>query len=203
MRNKTMDEIAVLVETKWGKQISEQVISHAAMRWKELCRENAHACKEKQAHYTNNIFPCISYYEALQESGIPKQDALTFMDESWSRQAEKSAQGMKKLFRIPGLYQRYPAMFRWVAKRQFGTKAGFAADFYQTEKTCCKFDMRKCLFLDTCRKYGCPELTQCFCHTDDVKNADLHPQLCWNRTQYMGNGGAFCDFEIYVRKQKK
>ncbi len=60
--------------------------------------------------------------------------------------------------------------------------------------------MTKCLFLDTCSKYGCPELTQCFCHTDDIKNADLHPNLCWNRTQFMKNGGAFCDFDIYVKK---
>ncbi len=203
MQNKTMNAIATLVEAQWGKTISEKVISDATMRWKELCQENKQECKAKQVHYKNNIFPCISYYEALQMNGVAQQDALTFMDESWRKQAEKSAESMQKILSVLGLYKLYPAMFRWVAKRQFGTKAGFAADFYQTETTCCKFDMRKCLFLDTCQKYGCPELTQCFCHTDDIKNEDLHPKLCWNRTQYMGNGGAFCDFEIYVKKQNK
>ncbi len=52
------------------------------------------------------------------------------------------------------------------------------------------------LFADTCLKYNCPELTVCFCHVDD---ADLHPNLCRNRTQYMG-GGEFCDFDIFVKE---
>ncbi len=200
MKNKTMAALATFVKAQWGKPMSEKVIADAELRWMELCRENECACKEKKVHYTTAIFPCISYYEALQKNGISQPDALTFLDESWRKQAEKSARWMKKILGILGLYKRYPAMFRWVAKRQFGTKAGFEADFYQTEQTCCKFDMRKCLFLDTCRTYGCPELTQCFCHTDDIKNKDLHPNLCWNRTQYMGNGGELCDFEICVKE---
>lgn len=203
MKNKTMTATAILVEEQWGKRKSEEIIAAATIRWKELCEENKNACKEKQIHYVENIFPCISYYEALQKNGISKEEALTFMDESWSRQAQKSADSMKKMLRFLGLYKLYPSIFRWVAKQQFGTKAGFEADFYQTDRRCCKFDMKKCLFLDTCKKYGCPELTQCFCHTDDIKNVGLHPKLCWNRTQFMGNGGKFCDFEVYVKNQHK
>ena len=167
-------------------------------KWEELCQKNQTVCKEKKSHLIDNIFPCISYYKALQMNGIPAQEALRFLDESWSFRAQKNADNTKKLLRFGGLYKLYPAMFQWVAKHQFGVKAGFSAKFYSCGKTRCKFDMTKCLFLDTCQAYGCPELTKCFCHTDDINNTNLHPNLCWNRTQFMGKGDALCDFDIYV-----
>ena len=203
MKSKTMKAVAVMIENRWGKEKSKAIIDDAFARWEQLCRENESASKEKKAHYTDNIFPCISYYEALQKNNIKASDALEFLDESWSIRAQKGADSTKKILKFFGLYKLYPAMFQWVAKNQFGTKAGFKAEFYSLGKKRCKFDMTKCLFLDTCKKYGCPELTQCFCHTDDINNADLHPNLCWNRTKFMGNGGDCCDFDIYVKDNRK
>ncbi len=201
MRNTAMADVAAAVEARWGGEMSERAAADAATRLRELCRENARACRAKRVHYANNLFPCISWYEALQKNGVSQRDALAFMDELWIERAARSAEATGKMLGYSGLYKLYPLIFRWVAKRQFGTKAGFEADFYRTGMTRCKFDMRKCLFLDTCEKYGCPELTQCFCHTDDAGNEGLHPNLCWNRTQYMGGGAAFCDFDIYVKKR--
>ena len=203
MKSKTMNTVAVMVEKYFEKEFSEQIIEDAFVLWKQLCEENKSACKEKKAHYIDNIFPCISYYEALKKNGIKKQDALEFMDESWKSMALKGAKNTKKILSILGLYKLYPAIFQWIAENKFGSKAGFSAKFYSLGRRHCKFDMTKCLFMDTCKKYGCPELTQCFCHTDDINNADLHPNLCWNRTQFMGNGGEFCDFDIYVKDNKK
>ena len=201
MKSKAMKEVAELVGQHWGEEFSQNVIDDADARWQELCAENSSACKAKKAHFIDNIFPCISYYEALQKHGIPQQEALEFMDECWSRRAQKGAESMRSMLRFCGLYKLYPMMFRFVAKQQFGSKAGFAANYYDCGKDRCKFDMTRCLFLDTCTKYGCPELTQCFCHTDDINNENLHPRLCWNRTQFMGNGGDLCDFDIYVTKK--
>ena len=87
-----------------------------------------------------------------------------------------------------------------MAKKQYGPAAGFEAKFYSMGKDRCKFDMVKCPFCQVCNRYGCPELTQCFCHVDDVNNENLHPKLKWNRSQFMGDGGEYCDFDIYVVK---
>ena len=189
-----------MISSRWGSEIGEKVENDALSRFEELCHENAEDNKEVKNHTEKNIFPCISLYEALQKNGISQEDALTFLDETWSERAKAGASQLRKTLKIAGLYKLYPAMFHFVAKNQFGTKARFSAKFYDCGKHRCKFDMTKCLFLDTCRKYNCPELTQCFCHTDDINNADLHPRLCWNRTQYMGGGGEYCDFDIFVKK---
>ena len=203
MKNKTMNEVASVVKDHWPADISDKITNTAFARYKQLCIENNSVCRAKKKHYMDNIFPCISYYESLQTNGISKQDALNFLDKTWSKRAQKGADSTKSMLKHFGLYKLYPAMFKFVAKNQFGEKAGFKATFYKSDKKQCKFDMTRCLFLDTCKKYGCPELTICFCHTDDINNDNLHPDLCWNRTKYMGNGGDLCDFDIYVRKSKQ
>lgn len=203
MKNKTMKEMASLIIYRWGEEKSEKIMKNANYRLNILCCENADSPKAVKRHTYNNIFPCISLYEALQKYGISKKEALTFLDESWSIRAKKDADIIKNILKIPGVYKLYPFMYQWVANNQYGIDAGFKAVVYNCEKQRCKFDITKCLFFDTCQKYGCPELTQCFCHTDDVINFNLHPKLIWNRTQFMGKGDKLCDFDIEVRKREK
>ena len=200
MKSKTMKELAALTEARWGGEQAGRIAADAAVRWEQLCREHRGACREKQAHFREELFPCISYYEALQKNGVPRQEALAFLDRSWSDRARVGAARTKRMLGCCGLYRLYPAMFQWVARHQFGEKAGFAATFYDCGRSRCRFDMTKCLFWDTCRSCGCPELTACFCHTDDINNADLHPKLSWSRTQFLGGGGTLCDFDVAVRK---
>ena len=187
-----------MILKKWGSEKTKIIMKDAYGRLEELCSENAADSKALKVHTEENMFPCMSIYESLQKHGVPKEEALEFMDQSWSKKAEPGAQSMKKMLKPFGLYKLYPRMFQWVAKNQFGEKAGFEAVFYQCGKHRCKFDMKKCVFCDICKKYGCPELIKCFCHVDDVNNDGLHPRLIWNRTQCMGDGGDFCDFDIYV-----
>ena len=202
MKNKAMEEMKPRVLARFGEAAGEKILARAEAELLELCRAHSGDPKPVKAHREGDIFPCISLYRAMQAEGIQKEKALAFLDESWSSRAKAGAEKNRKLLRLFGLYKLYPAMFRSVAKKQFGTAAGFEAKFYDTEKTRCKFDMTKCLFLDTCRDCGCPELTVCFCHTDDINNEGLHPRLRWNRTRYMGGGGDLCDFDIYVTEKK-
>lgn len=199
MKNKTMRDVALSAEERFGKAQAEKIALDAEKRWKQLCKENKKVCKSKKTHLFSDIFPCISYYEALQQNGVSTETALCFLDESWSRRAAKSAAATKKLLRIGRLYQKYPAMFQWVAKHRFGSRAGFAAEFYACGKEHCKFDMTQCLFLDTCTRYGYPRLTACFCHTDDINNTDLHPNIGWERPHFMGKGDTLCDFHVFVK----
>lgn len=193
----------VLVQEKWGKEAGQRIMEEAERRLAQLCVENSSDSRAVKKHTEENIFPCISIYEALQKNGVTKEQSLEFMDESWSRRAKAGAESMRKILGFAGLYKLYPAMFQWVAKNQFGAAAGFQADFYDLGRKRCKFDMKKCLFCDTCERYGCPELTRCFCHVDDINNKELHPRLCWNRTRYMGGGGEICDFDIFVTEKNK
>ena len=198
-----MREMSAIITECWGGDFCDVVMSDAEGLLRTMIDENAGDPKAVRRHTETDIFPCISLYRALQGRGIPADEALAFLDDSWSRRAQEPARRMGRMLRFAGLYRLYPSMFRFSAKKGFGEAAGFEARFYDCGRRRCRFDMTRCLFMDTCRRYGCPELTQCFCHVDDVNNADLHPRLCWNRTRYMGKGDDVCDFDIYVREEDR
>ena len=202
MKNKALKESEPFILECWGEDKGSRIMELSYTRLEQLCRENSKDVKAVKTHTENNIFPCMSLYESMQECGIAADEALDFLDMLWSRRAEPGAASISKILKIAGLYKLYPAIFKFVAKNQFGVAAGFQAKFYDCGKGRCKFDMTKCLFCETCKRYGCPELTKCFCHVDDVNNGNLHPRLCWNRTQYMGGGGDLCDFDIFVIDKK-
>jgi hypothetical protein len=63
-------------------------------------------------------------------------------------------------------------------------------------------DMTRCPYVDTCARYGCPELAQFSCKADDVTYGSLHPKLVWGRTQTLGTGGSCCDFRLSVKNDK-
>ena len=198
MKNKVLAGCGKYLRQEWGDAKAHVVLEFAQEELERLIREHAGASKAVRVHTEKNIFPCVSLYRALQQCGIPKEDALSFLDRTWSQRAMASAKATAGLLHLFGLYRIYPALFSMVAKQQFGEAAGFSAHFYDMGPGRCKFDMTKCLFLDTCTRLGCPELTACFCHVDDVNNGGLHPRLCWNRSKFMGGGGDCCDFDIFV-----
>ena len=139
MKSKALDQTAKFLEEKWDKGFTTEVMADAKKRLEELCLENEGECKAKKVHLTGDIFPCMSVYEALQKHGIAREEALEFMDRTWSKKAEAGAASTGKMLKLFGLYYLYPMMFQSVAKKQFGKAAGFEAKFYDCGKSRCKF----------------------------------------------------------------
>ena len=199
MNKKSLKQYEKLLVEKYGKNKTNDILKYSFVEYENLCDENKNETKAVKTHTVNKIYPCISLYWGMQKANIDKKEAAKFLDYSTSKLAEKDAKSIQILLKIPGLYKKMPAIFKWVAIHQFGEKAGFKAEFYDTEKTRVKFDMKKCLYCDVCNKYDCPELIVCFCHTDDVTDGNMHPKLCWNRTKIMGDGADVCDFDLFVK----
>ena len=63
-----------------------------------------------------------------------------------------------------------------------------------------RVDMVKCPYHDTCAEYGYPELCRCFCDSDDISYAGLHPKLIWERSMTLGRGDDRCDFCMKIIK---
>ena len=53
---------------------------------------------------------------------------------------------------------------------------------------------------DPCVQYGCPELCPCFCDSDDITCANLHPKLLRHRTGTLGRGNACCDICLRIKE---
>ena len=202
MKSKCLNDCEPFILEKLGKDKTEKIIESAYKRLEQLIDENKNESKEAKALTQKEIYPSIALYEAILKTGIEKEKAVEIMDYAICKKTEPGAKSMQMMMKLPGVYRKYPAMFKSVAKKQFGEKAGFKAKYYDTPKTQVRFDMTHCLYCDVCNKYNCPEIIKCFCHTDDVNNANLHPKLIWARTKIMGDGADCCDFNLYVKEDK-
>lgn len=205
MKQKTtvFTDIEPILTEKFGEGKKSLILEYAQTRFRKLCDKNENQPKAVRAHTVAKIYPCVALYEALQCVGVEKADAAAFLDESFSRMAEKDAESIRQLMKIPGMYRLMPRIFRWVTVHNFGAKAGFQAKFYPTDNGRCKFDMTRCLYCEECKRLGVPELVVCFCHTDDVVDGHMHPKLIWNRTKIMGDGADCCDFDLYIHEDGK
>ena len=183
----------------YGREAAGQIMPRVQKEFEALCAENAQEPKAVRAHTWESVYPCIAFYRALQQEGIKKEDAYTFLFDAFAARAEKGAAQMRTLFKLPGLYKLMPFFWKVVTKSSYGEAAGFKYSFYPTGRDRVKFDMTECTYCRTFERYGCRELTSIFCHLDDVNNENLHPKLLWNRSKTMGAGADCCDFDVIVK----
>ena len=162
-------------------------------RLQALLQENAKESKETQQHLKHQILPGIAAYETLQ-TVMPKDEALKTIHGYVEQLAENTHKYLKAMLRVPGLYRLVPGIFVRSTRTAFGPAAGFAATELETEHNTWRVDMTKCPYHDTCVRYGCPELCRCYCDSDDISYAGLHPKLLWQRTKTLGRGDDRCDF---------
>ena len=172
---------------------SEQLNAAFDARLQALRAENAGASPEKMFHLERQILPGIAAYEALQ-TVMPKAEAFETIHGYVEQHARRAHKAFAALLRIPGLYRLVPGIFARMTRRAFGPAAGFAATELQTDAAVWRVDMTRCPYHDECTRYGCPELCRCFCDSDDVSYAGLHPRLLWRRTKTLGRGDDRCDF---------
>jgi len=163
----------------------------------ELFKENASASEAVHKHM-DQILPCIAFYEVLKkEKGQEK--ALELYDEWAYDELEKLAVTLRKLMKL-GLYKKAPAIFDKAIDKSFGPAAGFESHRIEGVKGFAR-DMVACPYKEICTKYGCPELTQFFCKSDDIVYGNMHPALVWGRTKTLGRGGDCCDFRLYLKEE--
>ena len=164
-------------------------------RLQSLRAEYAGASKELWRHLENQILPGIAAYETLQ-SVIPKEEAFQTIHGYVEKKARRQKKIFLKLLHIPGLYRKVPQIFSEQTPKLFGETAGFAAREIQTTGGVWRIDMIRCPYHDVCKSHGCPELCTCFCDSDDITYAGMHPKLLWRRTKTLGRGGDCCDFSL-------
>lgn len=162
-----------------------------------LFEDNTSASPALQMHL-NQLLPMIALYEKAVEITGSVEGALAFT-EKWAfietEKMMKFARGLMKL----GLYKLMPSLCGKMLDRMFGEAAGFK---YRLVPDAPKFavDMLHCPYFETCKKYGCPELTQFCCRADDITYGNLHKNLVWARTQTLAIGGSCCDFRLHLKK---
>ena len=174
----------------------EKELDGVYARSAELFEENENAPKALQTHL-NQILPCIAFYEVLLKITGDKEKALAFFDKHALTDIKRIAKIIPKIMKM-GLYKKVPDLGDKLLDKFFGPDAGFESREVPDAPKFAR-DMTVCPYFETCKKYGCPEITQFFCKSDDITYGNLHPKLVWGRTQTLGTGGECCDFRLYIK----
>lgn len=165
-----------------------------------LYRENAEAPKALKTHL-KQLLPMIAFYEAARQAAGSREAALAFFERYAFTELTKMIGCIRPFMKL-GLYRLVPVICEPMLDKLFGRAAGFD---YRRVPDAPPFavDMLRCPYVDTCARYGCPELTRFACEADDITYGSLHPKLVWQRTQTLGKGGSCCDFRLYIDKEKR
>ncbi len=164
----------------------------------QLADENEHVSKGLAEHL-EQILPSVAFYEVLLKKEGEKEKALEIFERYCFVKIEKIAKLIPVIMKIPGLYKKVPAIMEWMLDAKFGSKAGFSYVRKECENGFAA-DMTVCPYVETCKKYGCPELARFFCKSDDYCYGNMHPKLVWGRTKTLGTGADCCDFKMYIKE---
>lgn len=177
----------------------EDMLDKVYMRTAQLVKENENKPKGELEHL-QQILPSIAFYETLRDKEGNQEKALNMFEKWCFQKIEKIAKIAKwipVIMKIPGLYKKIPSFMNKLLDAKFGPRAGF--EYIQRDcENGFAADMTKCPYVETCKKYGCPELAQFFCKSDDICYGNMHPKLIWGRSKTLGTGGDCCDFNLYM-----
>ena len=177
-----------------GRNRARCIAVKAQRRYQKLCLENSSDPKALRAHTFQRLYTAIAAYEALREDGIGQEKAVWYIREYFQRFAAAYVPHLQRTIRIFRLAKRIPALFMKISVKSFGTDAGFEYEFPESSGNEARFNIVHCPYYETCKRYGCPEITRVFCDGDDAGYGNLHPMLKWGRTKTIGRGGDCCDF---------
>ena len=198
MQRLIKDSCAIAAE-EIGKEKAGRIADAAQKRYEELLAENAGDSKALKAHTFKRIYPSIAVYEAFQAEGIEPEKAAWYIREYFQRFSEKTVPLLKRLIKVFGLARKVPKLFMKISLKSFGTDAGFEYEFPESHGNEARFNIVRCPYYETCKRYGCQEITTAFCDGDDAGYGNLHPKLIWGRTKTIGRGDECCNFLLRYR----
>lgn len=202
MKKNRLQQMQTTIIQKLGPAQGNEISAQIKHEYDTLCQNDSNRPKDLIHHLHKNIFPAIATFHALQKAGMSRQKAIEFTQESFLELMEKPASTIRKLCKFPGIYHLVPTLFKTMMPKLFKKEAGFSFQIYPTNHQRAKFDMLKCPYYEICQELNCPELAPIFCQTDDICYGNMHPKLCWKRTQTIARGGTLCDFDIRIQNKK-
>lgn len=182
----------------YGPDFSTRVLDLARPRFEELCLENKGESEALKAHTHKRIYPSIAVFEAVYQVTGDRGEAVEVIRDYFSSYTESVMVWMRRVFRLPGLYRAYPAMFSANLKSRYSQEAGFDFNIKEDSSQVFAFDMVKCPYNDITTKYGCNDICPAFCETDDISAGTLHEKIIWGRTQTLARAD-YCNFDVRIR----
>ena len=188
---------------EFGKEKGKQIYENTENQYNKFILSAD--CRKSEAikyHLTTNLFPTMSYYKALLDSGYDINTALSYVRKETKKAAEIKKIENQKMSKMPFTYLMYRLAVKSVMKKNFPDE-GFETKWICCDKKEIHFDLHRCIYNDLTKEYGCPELCTVFCENDDIAFKGLMPKIRFERNGTLGQGMDKCDFHLIKNKTKK
>ena len=194
MKVKQQKQIQAFLAERFGQEKGNALFARQEEALRQLIDGIKDKSESQRKTLIQRIFPCIALYRALTDSGIPEQEAYTYLQRYMQENvAAKQHASMVRMELVPGFYTLYSAIFRKVMR---------SSDRWESTQSHTKrtFDVtiRKCLWHTACTESGCAQLCRLFCDVDNVSYGGLR-KIGFARTQTLGYGGSCCDFHFFQK----
>ena len=159
-------------------------------------QQSAHGSQWKL--FLSRVAPAIAIYSVLINEGISSEKAIEWIDVLFQEVLFKAQRkGMKLIGMLPDPYPFVRLSLRSMSRNSYLPNS---EQIVEDSENCFAMNVKRCYYLDMMQRYDVPELTACFCHTDDWLSA-MMPKVTWHRTSTLAQGAEHCDFR-WCREMK-
>lgn len=178
-----------------GKDDGEKIYNLQQERLKKLVSEIKDKSEAQIKCLSTTILPRIALYQILCEDEKCSDRAINIIERYICESgAVPSHETYVKLQKVPCFY----GIFKKGMIYTVANKGLWQSKLAPKEKGSFGIDITKCLWHDSCKEYGCPEICKFFCECDDIIYAGLR-KMEFKRTKTLGRGGDCCDFRFYKK----
>lgn len=164
----------------------------------ELENKKNEYCNIKNRKIRHHLFyiilPAISVYQALLNCNLSSEKAAEIIKECSYSYYQKIANFYSVLGRLPRFYAFFKAVFKYAMCEY--PEDGWDIEWLVNNRDEVSFNMHSCLYYDTFKKYGCPELTHIFCGVDNLCYDNMSNKVKFVRTKTIAGGHELCNFRF-------
>lgn len=185
---------------KFGKKMMKQIFAESDFRYKELMAEYKDKESDELIH-VEIIVGQVALYEAMQKH-MPKEDAYGIFRRVTHGVCTWVAKIGSFVTAFPGGSRFVLKLMRKLELELFDEKQGFKKQIVVDEKDEFRFYVLRCPYFDYFSKYGCPELCQLACESDNWSYGSIKRfKMIVNGT--LGLGSDKCDYTYRSDKFKE
>lgn len=146
-------------------------------------------------HMAGNMLPTIAMYRVFASNPATSEKAYASTLEIVQIAAEKAKTQNSRLAKIPFAFQLFKLFCKRIISKQY-PQEGWKVVWRRYDNKEIHVDFTSCIYLDTCVKYGCPEVCPVFCANDETTFAGYHPKIIFKRSSTLAKGQTLCDFHF-------
>jgi hypothetical protein len=171
---------------------AKRILSEIQKTYIELVKTTSQAAHGSQWRlFLKRVAPAIAIYTVLGKEEIASAKAIEWIDTLFQEVLFKvQKQGMKLVGKLPDPYPLVRYSLRAMSRNSYLPNS---EQIIEDSDNCFAMNVKRCYYFDMMQRYNVPELTACFCHTDDWLSA-MMPKVTWHRTSTLAQGTDHCDF---------